>query len=80
MSHKLQGDGFTVGFSSQEVTAWGGLALFKRMLESLEFREAFERFGIPEPLSNRGYPSLQLIVKRHQKVANSLHPRLQPLT
>ena len=61
MSHKLRGDGFTVGFSSQEVTAWGGLALFKRMLESLEFREAFEQFGIPEPLSNRGYPALQLI-------------------
>ena len=61
MSEKLQGDGFTVGFSSQEVTAWGGLSLFKRMLESLEFREAFELFGIPEPLSNRGYPDLQLI-------------------
>jgi len=60
MSHKLQGDGFTVGFSSQEVTAWGGLALFKRMLESLEFRAAFERFGIPESLSNRGYPALRL--------------------
>jgi hypothetical protein len=60
-SHNLQGDGFSVGFSSQEVTAWGGLALFKRMLESLEFREAFARFGIPESTSNRGYPTLQLI-------------------
>jgi len=60
-SHYLQGDGFSVGFSSQEVTAWGGLALFKRMLESLEFREAFVRFGIPESSSNRGYPALQLI-------------------
>lgn len=60
-SHNLQGDGFTVGFSNQEVTAWGGLALFKRMLESLEFREAFARFGIPESTSNRGYPALQLI-------------------
>lgn len=61
MSHDLQGNGFTVGFSSQEVTAWGGMALFKRMLESLEFREAFARFGIPETTSNRGYPALQLI-------------------
>ena len=59
--HKLQGDGFTVGFSNQEVTAWGGLALLKRMLESLEFREAFVRFGIPETASNRGYPAVQLI-------------------
>ena len=59
--HKLQGDGFTVGFSNQEVTAWGGLALLKRMLESLEFREAFVQFGIPETASNRGYPAVQLI-------------------
>jgi hypothetical protein len=35
------GDGFTVGFSNQEVTAWGGWALFKHMLESLEYRGAF---------------------------------------
>jgi len=61
MSHDLQGNGFTVSFSNQEVTAWGGMALFKRMLESLEFREAFARFGIPESTSNRGYPALQLI-------------------
>jgi hypothetical protein len=54
MSHEFQGDGCTVGFSSQEVTAWGGMAL-------LEFRKAFARFGIPESTSNRGYPALQLI-------------------
>jgi hypothetical protein len=35
------GDGFTVGFSNQEVKAWGGWALFKHMLESLEYRGAF---------------------------------------
>ena len=29
------GDGFTVGFSNQEVTAWGGWAFFKHMLENL---------------------------------------------
>ncbi len=61
MSHDLQGKGFTVAFSNQEVTAWGGMALFKRMLESLEFREGFASFGIPESASNRGYPALQLI-------------------
>jgi len=25
MAHQLQGDGFTVGFSDREITAWGGL-------------------------------------------------------
>ncbi|MFZ5487526.1 MAG: hypothetical protein ACOY5G_11090 [Pseudomonadota bacterium] len=27
----LQGDGFTVNFSSREITAWGGLALLKQI-------------------------------------------------
>jgi hypothetical protein len=58
---QLQGDGFTVGFSDREVTAWGGLALMKQMLDRLQFREAFSRFGVPEASSNRGYPPCQLI-------------------
>ena len=57
----LQGNGFTVRFSDREVTAWGGLALMKQMLDHLQFREAFPRFGVPEPSSNRGYASCQLI-------------------
>ncbi len=32
---KLQGEGFSVSFSNREVTAWGGLALFKQMLDSI---------------------------------------------
>jgi len=28
----LYGEGFAVSFSNREVTAWGGLALFKQML------------------------------------------------
>jgi hypothetical protein len=61
MAYRLQGNGFTVGFSDREVTAWGGLALMKQMLDRLRFREAFPQFGIPEPSSNRGYASCQLI-------------------
>lgn len=77
MPHKLQGDGFTVGYFSQEVTAWGGLALFKRMLEILEFRAAFERFGILESLSNRSYPVLQLneSPRRRSGVSTTLSDR-----
>jgi len=36
----LQGEGFSVSFSNREVTAWGGLVLFKQMLDSMGFREA----------------------------------------
>ena len=57
----LQGDGFTVNFSNREVSAWGGLALFKQMLDSMGFREAAAGWGLPQPKSNRGYAPLQLI-------------------
>ena len=57
----LQGDGVSVSFSNREVTAWGELALFKQMLDSLGFREAVSGWGLPEPKSNRGYPPRQLI-------------------
>ena len=53
MSHPLHGNDFTVGFSDREVTAWGGLALMKQMLDRLQFREAFSQFGVPEASSNR---------------------------
>lgn len=61
MSRMLSGDGFSVGFTDREVTAWGGLALLKRMLDSMEFRQALAGWGLPEPGSNRGYPALQLV-------------------
>ncbi len=57
----LTGDGFSVSFSDREVTAWGGLALLKRMLDSMGFREAAAGWGLPAPGSNRGYPPVQLI-------------------
>jgi len=57
----LQGEGFSVSFSDREVTAWGGLALLKQMLDSMGFREAGAGWGLPEPGSNRGYAPLQLI-------------------
>ena len=61
MTRQLQGNGFTVGFSDREVTAWGGLALMKQMLDRLQFRDAFPQFGVPEASSNRGYAPCQLI-------------------
>lgn len=57
----LAGDGFSVSFSDREVTAWGGLALFQRMLDSMGFRHAVSGWGLPAPQSNRGYEPTQLI-------------------
>lgn len=62
MAHStLSGDGFSVSFTEREVTAWGGLALLKRMLDSMGFRQAVVSWGLPLPGSNRGYDPVQLI-------------------
>jgi len=58
---RLEGDGFSVSFSDREVTAWGGLALLKRLLDTLEFREALGQWSLPGPGSHRGYAPAQLI-------------------
>ena len=42
-------------FTSREVTAWGGLALLKRMLDGLGFKQAVQSWDLPPPGSNRGY-------------------------
>ena len=33
---------FELKFTSREVSAWGGLALLKRMLDGLNFKEAMQ--------------------------------------
>ena len=48
-------------FTSREVTAWGGLALLKRMLDGLDFKSALRGLGLPQPGSNRDYAPEQLI-------------------
>ena len=52
---------FDLKFTSREVTAWGGLALLKRMLEGMGFKEAVQSWNLPQPGSNRGYRPEQLI-------------------
>lgn len=52
---------FEIKFTSREVSAWGGMALMKRMLDSMNFRTAATRWDLPEPGSNRGYLPVQLI-------------------
>lgn len=54
-------DDFELKFTSREVTAWGGLALLKRLLDGLNFKAALQSWPLPQPGSNRGYRPEQLI-------------------
>ena len=54
---------FALRFSDKEITAWGGMAMMKRMLEHLNFDEALRSCGLPQPGSNRGYRPEQLITQ-----------------
>lgn len=53
--------GFEIKFTDREISAWGGVALMKRMLDQMEFRQAASGWDLPQPGSNRGYPPVQLI-------------------
>jgi hypothetical protein len=53
--------GLKIKFSNREVSAWGGIALLKRMLDQMGFRQAVAGWDLPPPGSNRGYPPVQLI-------------------
>lgn len=52
---------FDLKFTSREVSAWGGLALLKRMMDGMGFKEALQSWQLPAPGSNRGYAPEQLI-------------------
>ncbi len=52
---------FKIKFTNKEVSAWGGLALLKRMLDQLGFTDELARWSLPPPGSNRGYAPAQLI-------------------
>jgi len=46
-------ENFELKFSSKEVTAWGGLALLKKMLDAMDFNAAMQQWQLPQPGSNR---------------------------
>jgi hypothetical protein len=48
-------------YTTREITAWGGLALLKRMMDGMGLRQAIESWALPAPRSNRGYAPVQLI-------------------
>lgn len=45
---------FDLKSTYREVTAWGGLARLKRMLDGMGFTEVLQSWGLPQPGSNRG--------------------------
>ena len=54
---------FELRFTDKEITAWGGMAVMKQMLDALKFDQALASCGLPQPGSNRGYPPEQLITQ-----------------
>ena len=56
-----QESAFDLKFTSREVSAWGGLALLKRMLDGMGLKQALQSWQLPQPGSNRGYRPEQLI-------------------
>ena len=55
--------GFELRFTDKEITAWGGMALMKQMLDHLGFDQALATCGLPQPGSNRGYRPEQLLTQ-----------------
>ena len=51
-----------IKFVNKEITPFGGLSLFFKMLEKCRFDEHLEQSGLPIQGSNRGYKPLQLIL------------------
>ena len=54
-------EAFDLKYTTREITAWGGLALLKRMMDGMGLRQAIESWALPAPHSNRGYAPMQLI-------------------
>ena len=51
-----------IKFVNKEITPFGGLSLFFKMLEKCHFEEHVIQCGIPLQGSNRGYKPIQLIL------------------
>ena len=51
-----------IKFVNKEITPFGGLSLFFKMLEKCHFEEHVMQSGVPLQGSNRGYDPIQLIL------------------
>lgn len=69
-------DAFDLKYTNREVTAWGGLALLKRMMGGMGLREAIQSWGLPPPRSNRGYAPVQLVEQMIVSIWGAAQPAL----
>lgn len=53
---------YDIKFVNKEITPFGGLSLFLKMLERCHFEDALDACGLPSQGSNRGYRPIQLIL------------------
>jgi hypothetical protein len=70
MSVNAAENGIEIKFTDREVSAWDGMALLKRMLDQMGFRQAASGWDLPTPGSNRRYPPVQLIERRARAVTD----------
>jgi len=52
-----------IEFTDKEITAWGGIALLKKMMDKMSFIELLKTSPLPSQGSNRGYDPVQIIVQ-----------------
>jgi hypothetical protein len=50
-----------IEFTDKEITAWGGMALLKKLIEKTGINDALSLLPLPQQGSNRGYDPIQLI-------------------
>ena len=54
--------GYQISFSDADnLSAWGGLALWAQFLKGLRFRDELVHWPLPQPQSNRGYDPCLLV-------------------
>lgn len=50
-----------IEFVDEDITAWGGLGILKRMFDRLKFDDVLAEAGLPTQGSNRGYSPVQIL-------------------
>lgn len=51
-----------IDFTEKEITPWGGLVLFRQMLDKMEFNNVLQASPLPQQGSNRGFSPEQLVL------------------
>lgn len=52
-----------IEFVDHQITAWGGLAILKSMIDKISFEGILHDLPLPVQGSNRGYPPVQLMIQ-----------------